>query len=87
MWVTDFLYNLFNRSPSKPAPRYKLYKNSVTHAQIIECLKPIFIDYAKNRQADERFGDFTIRVGYVNATSDGNAFHSDLKDIQYKVNA
>ena len=65
----------------------KLYKNSVTHDQIIECLKPIFIDFAKNRENNERFGDFTIRAGYVNATNDGNAFHSDLKDIQYQENA
>ena len=77
-------YNLYLGAGFDGERLNKLYKNSVTHEQIIECLKPIFIDYAKNRQANERFGDFTIRSGYVNATNHGNAFHSDLKEIQYQ---
>ena len=79
-------YNLYLGAGFDGERLNKLYKNSVTHDQIIECLKPIFIDFAKNRESNERFGDFTIRAGYVNATNDGNAFHSDLKDIQYQEN-
>ena len=77
-------YNLYLGAGFDGERLNKLYKNSVTHEQILDCLKPIFIDFAKNRKANERFGDFTIRAGYVNATNDGNAFHSDLKEIQYQ---
>lgn len=80
-------YNLYLGAGFDGERLNKLYKNSVTHEQILECLKPIFIDFAKNREVDERFGDFTIRAGYVNATNEGNAFHKDLKEIQYQEQA
>ena len=56
----------------------KLYRSSVTHAEIIDALKPILLDYAKERSEGERFGDFTIRKGYVKATTAGNQFHADV---------
>jgi sulfite reductase (NADPH) hemoprotein beta-component len=80
-------YNLYLGAGFDGERLNKLYKKSVTHEQIIDCLKPIFIDFAKNREGNERFGDFTIRAGYVNATNDGNAFHSDLKEIEYQEKA
>jgi sulfite reductase (NADPH) hemoprotein beta-component len=39
-------------------------------------LKPIFEDYAKNRQQNEWFGDFVIRQNYVKATVQGLDFHA-----------
>lgn len=77
-------YNLYLGAGFEGERLNKLYKASVTHEQILASLKPIFIDYAKNRQSGERLGDFTIRAGYVNATDAGREFHSNLKETQCK---
>jgi sulfite reductase (NADPH) hemoprotein beta-component len=45
----------------------------------VALLEPIFIQYAKERKSGERFGDFTIRAGFVKATKAGNQFHADIK--------
>ena len=74
-------YNLYLGAGFEGERLNKLYKLSVTHEAILEHLKPIFVDFAKNRHEKERFGDFTIRAGYVNATTAGRSFHSELKDI------
>ena len=75
-------YNLYLGAGFEGERLNKLYKASVTHDEILEHLRPIFVDYAKNRQKDERFGDFTIRSGYVNATTAGRDFHSNLKEVK-----
>ena len=46
--------------------------------EIIDELKPILLSYAKEREEGERFGDFTIRKGYVEATTAGNNFHANI---------
>ena len=73
-------YNLYLGAGFDGARLNKLYKPSLTHEQIIEALKPILLCYAKEREDGERFGDFTIRKGYVAATTAGNRFHKDLGD-------
>lgn len=75
-------YNLYLGAGFEGERLNKLYKASVTHDEILEYLKPIFVDFAKNRKPNERFGDFTIRSGYVNATTAGRNFHSELKAVQ-----
>lgn len=75
-------YNLYLGAGFEGERLNKLYKKSVTHEQILDALKPIFIDFAKNRNDQEHFGDFTIRAGYVNATSYGRDFHKSLKSIE-----
>ncbi len=74
-------YNLYLGAGFEGERLNKLYKKSITHQQIIDALKPILIDFAKNRNDEERFGDFTIRAGYINATSHGRDFHKSLKSI------
>jgi len=54
----------------------KLYKESIPGKEIKPLLVPIIEHYAKERNDDERFGDFVIRTGYVKATTAGNNFHS-----------
>jgi len=71
-------YNLYLGAGFDGERLNKLYRNSSTHQEIIDALKPILLDYAKERQAGERFGDFTIRKGYVQATTAGNNFHADV---------
>lgn len=71
-------YNLYLGAGFGGERLNKLYRTSVTHEEIIECLRPILLAYAKERTEGERFGDFTIRKGYVKATLAGNQFHADI---------
>lgn len=73
-------YNLYLGAGFEGQRLNKLYRTSVTHDEIVEALKPIILDYAKEREEGERFGDFTIRKGYVKATPAGNQFHADIAD-------
>ena len=71
-------YNLYLGAGFAGERLNKLYRNSVTHEQIIEELKPILLAYAKEREEGERFGDFTVRKGYVKATDANSHFHADV---------
>jgi len=73
-------YNLYLGAGFDGERLNKLYRTSITHDQIVEALKPILLDYAKERNEGERFGDFTIRKGYVEATTAGNNFHANIKE-------
>jgi sulfite reductase (NADPH) hemoprotein beta-component len=53
----------------------KLYKESLKEDDLLNELKPLLNRYAKERNDDERFGDFVIRMGYVKATKYGKDFH------------
>ncbi|ANU12064.1 hypothetical protein BBH88_18275 [Planococcus antarcticus DSM 14505] len=44
--------------------------------EILATLKPIFFQFAKERQENEHFGDFVIRAGYVAPVTSGLNFHS-----------
>jgi sulfite reductase (NADPH) hemoprotein beta-component len=54
----------------------KLYKENIGEAEILESLRPIVAQYAKERREGEHFGDFTIRAGYVKEVRSGLDFHS-----------
>ena len=69
-------YNLYLGAGFDGERLNKLYRSSITHEQIIEELRPIILEYSKERDEGERFGDFTIRKGYVKATTAGNNFHN-----------
>ena len=71
-------YNLYLGAGFDGERLNKLYRTSITHEQIIDELKPILLSYAKEREEGERFGDFTIRKGYVEATTAGNNFHASI---------
>jgi sulfite reductase (NADPH) hemoprotein beta-component len=73
------LYNLYLGAAFDGSRLSKLYAQDVGHERIIALLEPIFIKYAKERKTGERFGDFTIRAGFVKATKAGNQFHADIK--------
>ncbi len=57
----------------------KLYRESVPDAKIKPLLAPIISAYARERREGERFGDFCIRAGYVEATVQGRDFHKNVK--------
>jgi sulfite reductase (NADPH) hemoprotein beta-component len=54
----------------------KLYKENIGEAEILESLRPILAQYAKERREGEHFGDFTIRAGYVREVRSGQDFHA-----------
>ncbi|MBO0356605.1 NADPH-dependent assimilatory sulfite reductase hemoprotein subunit [Hymenobacter sp. BT186] len=69
-------YNLYLGASFNGDRLNKLYKEMLDEDGLIETLNPIFADYAENREPGERFGDFTIRKGYVQATTHGQNFHA-----------
>ncbi len=73
------LYNLYLGAAFDGSRLSKLYAQDVGKDKIVQLLQPIFLAYAKGRKSGERFGDFTIRAGYVKATAAGNKFHADIK--------
>lgn len=52
----------------------KVYRESVMEPEILEILEPMVKHYAEAREADEPFGDFVIRAGYIKATTHGTNF-------------
>jgi len=68
-------YNLYLGASFTGERLNKLYKEMLSEEQIVEALTPILADYAKSKEADEHFGDFVIRKGYIKATTAGLNFH------------
>jgi len=68
-------YNLYLGAGLDGMRLNKLYRQAITHDEILEALSPILKDFAENRSDGERFGDFCIRKEYVKATVKGSDFH------------
>jgi len=77
-------YNLYLGAGFAGERLNKLYRQSVKADELVDTLKPIIQDYAKNRNEGERFGDFVIRQGYVSASGNGADFHANLKEEALK---
>jgi sulfite reductase (NADPH) hemoprotein beta-component len=71
-------YNLYLGGAFDGTRLNKLYRRNLTHDGIIQALTPLFVAYARDRSAGERFSDFAIRTGIVAATVAGNRFHADV---------
>ena len=71
-------YNLYLGAAFDGSRLSKLYAEDLEHADIIAALDPIFAAYAAGRQKGERFGDFTIRAGFVASTGNGRDFHANV---------
>ena len=69
-------YNLYLGAAFDGSRLSKLYAEDVDHAGIVATLDPLFKAYAAERASGERFGDFTIRAGYVAKTGNGRDFHA-----------
>ena len=70
-------YNLYLGAAFDGSRMNKLYAEDLDHAGIVAALDPLFAAYAVKRQKGERFGDFTIRAGFVAATGNGADFHAN----------
>ena len=71
-------YNLYLGAAADGTRLNKLYRRDLDHDGIVAALAPLLRQYAREREAGERFGDFVIRAGHVRATTAGNRFHLDL---------
>lgn len=72
-------YNLYLGGGHAGQRLSKLYRQDIHSNEIRPALGPIFQHYAKERNDGERFGDFVIRTGYVEATQQGKDFHHNIK--------
>ncbi len=68
-------YNLYLGASFTGDRLNKLYKEMLNEEELLNELRPLLADYAKNRITDEHFGDFVIRKGYIKATTAGINFH------------
>ena len=69
-------YNLYLGAAFDGSRLSKLYAEDLGHEQIIGALDVVFAAYANERLPGERFGEFTIRAGFVTRTTNGLDFHS-----------
>jgi sulfite reductase (NADPH) hemoprotein beta-component len=72
-------YNIYLGAAFNGSRCNTLFKASVPVAEIVPLLGPIIRRYALERTPGERFGDFTIRTGYVNHTGTPADFHEASK--------
>lgn len=56
----------------------KLYRSSIMEEEILEIMKGLLGRYAREREEDERFGDWTIRAGIIKETRVGLDFHQNV---------
>ena len=70
-------YNLYLGAAFDGSRLSKLYAEDLDHNGIVAALDPVFAAFAAERQKGERFGDFTIRAGFVAQTGNGADFHAN----------
>jgi sulfite reductase (NADPH) hemoprotein beta-component len=58
-------YNLYLGADFAGRRHHRLYRENADEPEILSSLEPIFARYAGERLAQERFGDFVVRAGYV----------------------
>ena len=68
-------YNMYLGSSHQSDRLSKLYKENLDEKAILAELEVLLEDYAKNRNTDEKFGDYVIRAKYVKETFQGLDFH------------
>jgi sulfite reductase (NADPH) hemoprotein beta-component len=71
-------YNLYLGAAHDGSRMSKLFAEDLEHEGIIAALDPLLATYAKEREPNERFGDFVIRAGFIAKTGNGRDFHADI---------
>jgi sulfite reductase (NADPH) hemoprotein beta-component len=71
-------YNLYLGAAFDGSRLSKLFAEDLDHKGIVAALDPIFAAYMTERQKGERFGDYTVRAGFVAQTSNGADFHNNV---------
>jgi sulfite reductase (NADPH) hemoprotein beta-component len=70
-------YNLYLGAAFDGSRMSKLYAEDLQHDEIIAQLDPVLAAYSRERAANERFGEFVIRAGFVAKTGNGRNFHAN----------
>lgn len=68
-------YNMYLGAAFDGSRLSKMYRENIGEEEILKELRAILPRYAKERNEGEHFGDFVIRAGIINATTDGTNFH------------
>ncbi len=68
-------YNLFLGGGFDGRRLNRLHLESATEEDILQTLEPLIGDFAAERQGDEPFGDFLVRVGHVKPVAAGPQVH------------
>jgi sulfite reductase (NADPH) hemoprotein beta-component len=68
-------YNLYLGAAFDGSRMNALYRPNVPETELLGLLGPIIRRYAAERTPGERFGDFTVRAGYVHPTGRAQDFH------------
>ncbi|MEC0230173.1 assimilatory sulfite reductase (NADPH) hemoprotein subunit [Paenibacillus alba] len=69
-------YNMYLGGGHNGSRLNKLYKENIGETEILDSLRPMVNQYAKERLDSEHFGDFVIRAGYVKEVRSGQDFHA-----------
>lgn len=69
-------YNMYLGAAYDGSRLSKLYQENMGEEEIISELRVLLTRYARERNDEEHFGDFVIRVGIVKETTDGTNFHN-----------
>ncbi|MFJ5763542.1 assimilatory sulfite reductase (NADPH) hemoprotein subunit [Neobacillus sp. NPDC093182] len=69
-------YNMYLGAAHDGSRLSKMYRENIGEEDILSELRVVLSRYAKEREQDEHFGDFVIRAGIVQATTDGTNFHA-----------
>ncbi|PFH51053.1 hypothetical protein AMATHDRAFT_47443 [Amanita thiersii Skay4041] len=56
----------------------KIYRETVTEPEILAILRPMIKQYSLERYEEERFGDWTIRAGYISPTTSGKKWYEGM---------
>ncbi|WP_066059112.1 assimilatory sulfite reductase (NADPH) hemoprotein subunit [Robertmurraya korlensis] len=69
-------YNMYLGAAFDGSRLSKMYRENIGEEEILRELGSIIPRYAKERNDGEHFGDFVIRAGIIEATTDGTNFHA-----------
>ncbi|MDT2046193.1 assimilatory sulfite reductase (NADPH) hemoprotein subunit [Priestia aryabhattai] len=69
-------YNMYLGAAFDGSRLSKIYRENIGESEILSELRVLISRYAKERHDGEHFGDFVVRVGVVQAVTDGTNFHS-----------
>lgn len=70
-------YNMYLGASHNGDRLNQMYKENIGEKEILETLKPILLEYAKERNEGEHFGDYVVRAGYVDEVTTGLKFHKE----------
>lgn len=69
-------YNMYLGAAHDGSRLSKMYRENIGEEDILNELQLLLPRYAKEREEGEHFGDYVIRAGVIEATTDGTNFHN-----------